>query len=137
MDIIDKIKLFFLTIFIDLVLCLISLFELDYYNLLFIYSLLLTHIIFIISLIYELNLVLKIIHHLVFFYPILSLLITNLYLKLLNLGVIIVVQILWIIEGRCILSETKNEFGYGELTSYFVWLLTFFLLLNILQLINI
>ena len=137
MDILDKFKLFFVTIFIDLFLCLISLNEVDFYNLLFLYSLLLTHIIFIISLIYELNLVLKIIHHLVFFYPILSFLISSLYLKLVCLSVLFIVQILWIIEGKCILSETENEFGYGELTTYFVRLLTFLLLLNILQLINI
>lgn len=137
MNIIDKLKLFFLTIFIDLLLCLISLFEIDYYSLLFLNSLLLTHLIFIISLIYELNLVLKIIHHLVFFYPILCFFISNLYLKLICLSVLLIVQVLWIIEGRCILNETENEFGYGELTSYFVRLLTFLLLLNILQLINI
>ena len=50
MDIVDKLKLFFVTIFVDFFLYLISLNEVEFYNLLFLYSLLLTHIIFIISL---------------------------------------------------------------------------------------
>ena len=137
MNITDKIKLFFMTIVIDILLYTIILSQIDFYNLIFVYSIFITHFIFIISLLYDLNLVLKIIHHIIFLYPILCFFINNLYLKLLSLSLLLVIQLLWIIEGRCILSERENEFGYGELTTYVVRLLTLFLIRNILQFINI
>ena len=45
--------------------------------------------------------------------------------------VLIIIQILWIKEKRCILNEECEEWGYGDYINYYTLILTIFLAVQI------
>ena len=65
-----------------------------------------------------------ILHYFVAILPFLSLLTTHILLKMLSCSLLIVIQILWIKEKRCIMNVGRSDFGYGDNISYFILLLT-------------
>lgn len=65
-----------------------------------------------------------ILHYFVAILPFLSLLTTHILLKMLSCSLLIVIQILWIKEKRCIMNVGMSAFGYGDKISYFILFLT-------------
>ena len=137
MDNISKIKLFVITLLLDLYLIYISVFyQLDYIDIFWILSVFFCHISFYIALYNENRQLLDILHYFVGILPLLSLFISNIFLKILSLFLLLLIQILWIIEKRCILNEGMEHFGYGDLTNYYIIILTPILAFNIGYLYN-
>ncbi len=128
----DKYKLYLLTFTLDLCLVLILLLQkLDLKDKIFINLVLLTHIVFIYSLMNEKYIIAHYIHYTVYIYILLSLIMNNIYLLGVNLFLIIVIQILWMIENQCILNKVVNNyiFGYGQelaVASKIITLILFF-----------
>ena len=118
MQLIDKLKLFIFTLVTDL-----SLFYIFIYltsNIYEKYWFILTfgvHFSFYMGIIFNLRLLLDFLHIFVFLLPFLTLFLNNWYIKLVALFFVLVIQILWINEGRCILNEPEQNisFGFGKL----------------------
>jgi hypothetical protein len=102
----------------------LSFLKLNFYDLLWFSSLLFVHFIFYISIFYNLKKIINILHVTVFMFPTLAIFSSHLSIKILSLLFLLMIQILWIKEKRCILNEVDDKFGYGEELSLYVLFLT-------------
>ena len=83
----------------------------------FIISVLVVHALFCYALLYHIHYLIDALHVFVFLFPTAAIFIKNEWLLGLNLFLIAAIQILWIVEERCILNREPNQFGYGKLLS--------------------
>ena len=84
----------------------------------FIYNVYIIHILFLTSLFYDEQFMIDISHYLLFILLFISVfIIHDVYILGICLFLITTIQILWIIEGRCILNKQDQEFGYGNTLS--------------------
>ena len=115
MDMDDTLKLYIITVSLSIVLLLILCFNhLTALDQLWIYSVLFTHVLFVVALKNNKRNVLHVIHCLIFIFPVVSILTNNVLIKLASILVIIVIQTLWVHEKRCILNRKDESFGYGN-----------------------
>ena len=122
----DYLKITLLTLFLDILflilLCIRNLKILDY---LFVYNVYIIHILFLISLFYDNEIMIDISHYLLFILLFISVfIIHDVYILGICLFLITTIQILWVIEGRCILNKKDEEFGYGKTISICTLLFT-------------
>lgn len=125
MDQNSKNKLYMITIFLDIFL----LYGLFFYNLntfdfYWVLSVFLSHLLFYYNLIYYNRYILDILHYFVFILPSLSLFAENIVIKVLSIVLLVLIQVLWIKENRCILNEEDTKFGYGNELNYYLIILT-------------
>jgi hypothetical protein len=128
----DKYKLYIITFIIDLFL-IYSLFKINIISFDFIYIIIILclHILFYYSIYNYDKEVIDILHYFVFLMPFLSLFSTIIYIKIACLFLLTIIQCLWINENRCIMNEPSDDFGFGNLTSFYTLFLTIALSLNI------
>ena len=127
----DKYKLYVITVILDIILMLILYFnDLMLFDKLWIYSILLIHLIFYVALEKNIREILDILHTFIFIFPILSIFANNMFIKFVSIFLLIVIQVLWVYENRCILNEEKNAFGYGNELNTFCIVFTSILALN-------
>ena len=112
----DYLKITLLTLFLDILflilLCIRKLKILDY---LFVYNVYIIHILFLIRLFYDEQIMIDILHYLLFILLFISVfIIHDVYILGICLFLITTIQILWVIEGRCILNKKNEDFGYGN-----------------------
>lgn len=112
----DYLKILLLTLFLDILffilLCIRKLKILDY---VFVYNVYIVHILFLTSLFYDEQIMINISHYLLFILLFISVfIIHDVYILGICLFLITTIQILWVIEGRCILNKKGQEFGYGK-----------------------
>tara|TARA_B100000925_G_scaffold126521_1_gene94511 strand:+ start:9751 stop:10200 length:450 start_codon:yes stop_codon:yes gene_type:complete len=132
MDNISKIKLFIITILLDLFLLFTVIkYSVSNIDLLWISIVFLCHIAFYVALHNENRFVLDILHYFVFILPSTALFIQNIYIKTISLLLFILIQILWIKEDKCILNEDDYNFGYGNELNYYLIIYTPILALSI------
>ena len=96
-----------------------------------IYTVLVSHVIFLHALYTDNRTTLDIIHPLIFILPFLSLFATNIWIKTISAILLIIIQLLWIKENKCILNEKTTEFGYGDELAFATLITTSLLCLNI------
>ena len=121
----SKKKLYLITFIVDFyIVIMLSFFKLNFYDLLWFISLLFVHFMFCISLFYNLKKIINILHITVFMFPTLAIFSNHLSIKILSLLFLLMIQILWIKEKRCILNESDDKFGYSEELSLYVLFLT-------------
>jgi hypothetical protein len=112
----DKIKLFSITIILDiLLLSIMKLSKLNIFDSWFVYVILISHLLFYGSLTLYNKKVLDILHVVIFAALGTSIFLSNIYLLLTCLLLLIMIQILWLIESRCILNESGEIWGYGDI----------------------
>ena len=125
MDNISKNKLFLITFLLDLFLLYIIFFnKLNYFDFFWILSVIVCHLLFYYNLVKENRYVLDILHYFVFILPSLTLFTKNGLIKGVSIFLLILIQILWIIEKKCILNEENTNFGYGNELNYYLIILT-------------
>ena len=95
------------------------------------FSVIVCHGLFYYNLIYENRYILDILHYFIFILPTFALFTPNVYIKIISCLLLILIQILWIIEKRCILNEENHKFGYGDELNFYVIILTSMLSFNI------
>tara|TARA_X000000368_G_scaffold409114_1_gene390601 strand:- start:6902 stop:7387 length:486 start_codon:yes stop_codon:yes gene_type:complete len=129
----DTEKLYSITIILDIILLsILYLNHLLLFDKLWIYSVLLTHLLFFIALKENKRDVLDILHVFIFIFPVVSIFANNIFIKLVSISLLIVIQILWVYENRCILNEKdNNSFGYGNGLNTFLIIFTPILAFNI------
>ena len=96
-----------------------------------IYTVLVSHVIFLHALYTDNRTTLDLIHPLIFILPFLSLFATNIWIKTISAILLIIIQLLWIKENKCILNEKTTEFGYGDELAFATLITTSLLCLNI------
>ena len=121
----DYVKVGLLTILLDVVLLWI-LFQssLVVFDRTFIVTVLMSHALFFYALLYDIHSLIDSLHVIIFFYLNAAVFVKNKWLLGLNLFLITTIQILWVIEERCILNREPNQFGYAKSLSIYVLLLT-------------
>ena len=126
---INKMKIFLLTLLSDIIYFMVMISQsLNYYDFLLTLSVIIIHIIFYYNLIYKYNKdVIDIIHYFIPINVILSLGYQNKILIFISLVLITFIQIMWIIENRCILNEKQDTWGYGKITSIGTLIITILL----------
>ena len=128
----DRNKLLTITGILDIFLILIIfLYKLNMFDTFWVSIVLLSHVFFYYNVINYNRKILEILHYLIFILPTLSLLSDNIFIKTISLCLIVLIQILWIKENRCILNESDSKFGYADELNYYVIFLTCLLSLNI------
>tara|TARA_B100000035_G_scaffold178043_1_gene151814 strand:- start:12100 stop:12543 length:444 start_codon:yes stop_codon:yes gene_type:complete len=128
----DKVKLFILTGVIDLFLFLTLYFtKLNFIDKLWIFSVLVSHSLFFYFLSFYNKYVIDLIHKFIFILPVVSIFCSSLFIKFISLFLLIVIQILWVFENRCILNEEDYEWGYGDYLNSFVIVFSVILSINI------
>ena len=121
----SKTKLYLITFIVDFyIVIMLSFLKLNFYDLLWFSSLLFVHFMFYISIFYNLKKIIHILHITVFMFPTLAVFSSHLSIKILSLLFLLLIQILWIKEKRCILNESDDKFGYGDELSLYVLFLT-------------
>lgn len=111
----DLIILYVTTIVLDIVLLYILYSNvLVLFDRLFIWAMLIVHVLFYYALFSEWRILLNILHYVLFVSLCIGIFLQDCYLLCLCLGLVFLIQILWIFEDRCILNETPGEFGYDE-----------------------
>lgn len=96
-----------------------------------IYTVLISHVFFLHALYRYNRTILDLIHPLIFILPFLSLFATNVWIKLISAILLIIIQLLWIKENKCILNEKTTEFGYGDELAFATLITSSLLCLNI------
>lgn len=125
----DKLKMGFLTCFLDVfLLAIIYFYKLSNFDMAWIVSVLITHLLFFYGLKENKHLLLEILHVLIGVYILVSIFAENVLIKLISLFLVVVIQLLWIYEKRCILSI---KIGFGDKVSYVFLLYTVILAINI------
>ena len=118
MDLRSKYLLYILTLMLDTFILNILYFNnLNYFDIAFCITLLFSHILFYYGLIYYNKNLLDCLHIAVFIYVLLSVFLQNKYLIGLVLLFTIILQILWIIENKCILNEGDENWGMSNTIS--------------------
>lgn len=113
----DQLKMFILTILIDIGLIYLLLYQkLNITDYIFCYIILISHLLFLYGLWNNNEKLLDFLHYLIFIFLSLTIFVENIYLLTISLFLISIIQILWIIEERCILNKKGeiNNFGYGK-----------------------
>lgn len=111
----NKYKLLFITILLDcLIISVLMIDNLNNFDKLFSYFVLIIHILFIFGLRIDNNKLLDVSHLICFALLPLSLYLENKNLLLIVLLLIIIIQVLWIVEEKCILLDNNYSFGYGK-----------------------
>ena len=132
----DKHILFLITIILDIYLLLVLCTQNNNnHDCLFIYLSLIVHFFFYIGLIYENIIILDISHIFVFLLPLISIFILNKQIKCSILGLLLTIQILWIIKGKCILHSLPTNFinfGYGNTIQVFTIIICLILVYQVL-----
>ena len=128
-------KLIYITLFIDILLiyCLLK-FKLNTYDFNFIIITLGLHISFIYFLLNYHKNIIYFLHISIFILIGLGLFIQNKYLLMIPFMLLVIIQILWQLEKKCILNEEEETFGYDntiQLTAlgigyYYMWKLSKF-----------
>ena len=115
----DYIILTILTLLLDVCLFFIILQNsLNVMDLCFIYNVFCIHFIFLYSLYYENQCLIDFCHYNLFLLLAISpFIVTNVYILWVCLFLVYMVQLLWIIEERCILNKKDETFGYGKILS--------------------
>ena len=132
MDDIFKNKLYIITALLDFgLLFILFLNNLSGFDNLWILLVLISHGLFYYGLQYNQRKLLDILHYFIFILPSLSIFTNNIFLKILSLLLLLLIQILWIKENRCILNDEDYDFGYGNELNYYVLIFTSILSLNI------
>ena len=128
----DRYKLYGITVILDITLLLILYFnELILFDTLWVYSILFIHMIFYVALKKNRRKILDILHMLIFIFPIISIFANNIFIKIVSILLLVLIQVLWVYENRCILNEKENMFGYGNELNTFCIIFTPILALNI------
>jgi hypothetical protein len=70
------------------------------------------------------ELLIDVLHGCIFLYLFLGIFLENKYLLGITLFLTIIIQLLWVIEERCILNKTQDQFGYSKELSFFMIFLT-------------
>ena len=91
-----------------------------------------THLFFYIFLYFYNEDVLQFIHVIVFLSLGISVFLSNINLIIICLFLIIVIQIQWVIEKRCILNEKKYDFGYSKDLEIYTRIITIILLIKVI-----
>tara|TARA_A100001015_G_scaffold315220_1_gene426542 strand:- start:2055 stop:2489 length:435 start_codon:yes stop_codon:yes gene_type:complete len=121
----SKIKLYLITFIVDFyIIIVLSFFKLNTYDIFWCISLLFIHFLFYISLFYNFKNIINILHLSVFIFPTIAIFSSHFSIKLLSLLFLLLIQILWIKEKRCILNELDDKFGYSQELSIYVLFLT-------------
>lgn len=111
----DYKKVCFITLFLDSIILIITYFRnLSYYDLLFVTNIILCHVTFLIGLSLNDTDLIDPCHYALFIILLLSVFIVS----------DILIQILWVVEERCILNEPGDKFGYSKSLSIVVLLNT-------------
>ena len=132
MDNLSKKKLLLITFLLDIFLILNIYFNKHtILDILWTITVIICHILFYYNLIYENRYILDILHYFVFILPSLSLFTQNIYSKIISCFLLILIQILWIGEKKCILNEENYKFGYGNELNYYLIIFTPLLAFNI------
>jgi hypothetical protein len=132
MDDNSKTKLFIITILLDLFLLFVIIkHTISITGLLWIASVFVCHLLFYIALYNENKYILNVLHYFVFILPSFAIFINNIYIRIISLLLLILIQILWIKEKRCILNEDDYKFGYGDELNYYLVVYTPILALSI------
>ena len=101
-----------LTLFLDIVLLfIICNYKLNCFDFIYCISLLISHALFFYGLIYYNKKLLDCLHVAIFIYVLLSIFLQNKYLIGLCLFFTLILQVLWIIENKCILNEENENWG--------------------------
>jgi len=128
----DKHKLYIITLILDVILLsILYVNNLLLFDKIWIYSVLLAHLLFYYALKENKRNILDALHILIFILPIISIFANNIFIKIISILLLIVIQILWVYENRCILNESEGEFGYGNSLNVFCIIFTAILALNI------
>ena len=90
----------------------------------FTYIVLFSHILFYYALYFNHDVLIQYLHYLIFASLSVSIFLENTKLVMVCLGLLLTIQVLWIIENRCILNGNETEFGYGKELSIAVLLYT-------------
>jgi hypothetical protein len=91
---------------------------------------------FYIALYNENRYILNVLHYFIFILPSFAIFINNICIRIISLLLLILIQILWIKEKRCILNEDDYKFGYGNELNYYLVVYTPILALSIGTLYN-
>ena len=82
------------------------------------------HLLFVYALYSNDLILIDILHYFVAILPFLSIATTHILPKILSCSLLVLIQILWIKEKRCIMNVGRSDFGYGDKISYFILSLT-------------
>ena len=123
-----KNTLYIITITIDFfIIYLLLNFELNLLDLLWCFTVLICHFAFIYALKTDYKNLLDFLHILIFVIPFFTVFTRNAIIKIVTLVLLIIIQILWIKEKKCILNEENYEFGYSDYLSYYTLILSILL----------
>jgi hypothetical protein len=137
MDNNSKTKLFIITILLDLFLLFVIIkHTVSITGLLWIASVFICHLLFYVALYNENRYILNVLHYFIFILPSFAIFINNIYIRIISLLLLILIQILWIKEKRCILNENDYKFGYGDELNHYLVVYTPLLALSIGTLYN-
>ena len=138
----DHRKLFYLTIAMDIPFIAILLTSaltptltptLTIYDTIYCYIVLFTHVVFLLSMHYNITELLEFLHYIVFLLLSAGLGASNVFILSICLFLSTTIQVLWVYEERCILNEraptststpTPSQFGYGKELNVYMILLT-------------
>jgi hypothetical protein len=137
MDNNSKTKLFIITILLDLFLLFVIIkHTVSITGLLWIAGVFICHLLFYVALYNENRYILNVLHYFIFILPSFAIFINNIYIRIISLLLLILIQILWIKEKRCILNENDYKFGYGDELNHYLVVYTPLLALSIGTLYN-
>jgi hypothetical protein len=116
----NKNKLYIITLTIDFfIIYLLLNFELNILDLIWCFTVLICHVTFIYALKTDYKTLIDFLHILIFIIPFFTVFTRNVIIKIVTCGLLIIIQLLWIKEKRCILNEENYEFGYSDYLSYY------------------
>ena len=124
-------KLIIFTFTIDLLLLGTIYYKNAIFDYVWIFSVILCHILFYYSLINYNEYILNILHYFIFILPSLAIFTNNIFINIISFLLMMLIQFLWIYEKKCILNENDKQFGYGNELNYYVILLSSLLTFNI------
>ena len=124
-------KLIIFTFTIDLLLLGTIYYKNAIFDYVWIFSVILCHILFYYSLINYNEYILNILHYFIFILPSLAIFTNNIFINIISFLLMMLIQFLWIYEKKCILNENDKQFGYGNELNYYVILLSSLLAFNI------
>ena len=124
-------KLIIFTFTIDLLLLGTIYYKNAIFDYVWIFSVILCHILFYYSLINYNEYILNILHYFILILPSLAIFTNNIFINIISFLLMMLIQFLWIYEKKCILNENDKQFGYGNELNYYVILLSSLLAFNI------
>jgi hypothetical protein len=129
----DKKKLYIITAFLDFSLLLTLFFyKFSNFDKIWLLSVFISHGLFYYALTYYNKFILDLLHVLVFILPTISIFANNVLIKIISLLLLLIIQILWVTEKKCILNDPTENWGYGDELNKFVLFTSFILSFNII-----